>query len=229
MNKILRVIFAAISAVALFSACQETEIPDPVLLELDRSNMKMTVGQSQKLYAVLKGSDEKCVWKTADASIALVDQSGLVTAVAAGKTVISVEAGRSSKECNVEVVDFKADALEWNDDIQNHTLIVPAGENYQLQAKFYKAGEKVNDLAFPMYTISEVLPSRTGETVAAIDENGLITTSAPGKAVVTVSGAGISKSFTLLVKEVTLNAATLNVFVQETGQLSVSVLPEMLP
>ena len=229
MNKILRVIFAAVSAVALFSGCQETELPDPVLLELDRSNMKMTVGQSQKLYAVLKGSDEKRVWKSADASIALVDQSGLVTAVSAGKTVITVEAGKASKECNVEVVDFKADALEWNDDIVDHTLIVPAGDKYQLQAKFYKAGEKVNDLAFPMYTVSEAVPSRTGETVATIDQEGLITTSAPGKAVVTVSGAGLTKSFTLLVKEVTLSAANLNVFVQETAQLSVSVLPEMLP
>ena len=229
MKRILRVIFAAVAAVALFSGCKGTELPEPVLLELDRSNMKMTVGQSQKLNAVLKGSNEECVWKSADASVATVEQNGVVTAVAAGKTVITVEAGKAYKECKVEVVDFKADALELNDDIQNYTLIVPVGEDYQLQAKFYKAGEKVNDLAFPVYTITEAQPSRTGETVATIDDEGLIRTSAPGKAVVTVAGAGISKSFTLLVKEVTLDVTSVNLFVQETAKLTVTVLPEMLP
>ena len=229
MKRILRVIFAAVAAVALFSGCKGTELPEPVLLELDRSNMKMTVGQSQKLNAVLKGSNEECVWKSADASVATVEQNGVVTAVAAGKTVITVEADKAYKECKVEVVDFKADALELNDDIQNYTLIVPVGEDYQLQAKFYKAGEKVNDLAFPVYTITEAQPSRTGETVATIDDEGLIRTSAPGKAVVTVAGAGICKSFTLLVKEVTLDVTSVNLFVQETAKLTVTVLPEMLP
>ena len=229
MNKILRVIFTAIAAVALFSGCKDTELPEQVLLELDRSNMKMTVGQSQKLNAVLKGSDEDFVWKTADASVADVEQDGLVTAVAAGKTVITVEAGNVYKQCNVEVVDFKADALELNEDIQNYTLIVPAGTEYQLQPKFYKAGEKVNDLAFPVYSVADQVPSRTGETVAAIDEEGLISALAPGQAVVTVSGAGVSKSFTLLVKEVVLDVTSLNLFVQETAKLTVTVLPEMLP
>ena len=229
MNKILRVIFIAVTAVALFSACKDAELPEQVLIELDRSNMKMTVGQSQKLNAVLKGSDEDFVWKTADASVAEVEQDGLVTAVAAGKTIITVEAGNVYKQCNVEVVDFKADALELNEDIQNYTLIVPAGTEYQLQPKFYKAGEKVNDLAFPVYSIADHLPSRTGESVAAIDDKGLISALAPGRAVVTVSGAGVSKSITLLVKEVTLDVTSLNLFVLETAQLTVAILPEMLP
>ena len=229
MNKILRVIFTAVALVALFSGCKETELPEPVLMELDRSNMKMTVGQSQKLNAILKGSTEEMVWKTADASVAAVEQDGLVTAVAAGKTVITVEAGNVFKQCNVEVVDFKADALELNEDIKNYTLIVPAGTEYQLQPKFYKAGEKVNDLAYPVFSIADVIPSRAGETVANIDDEGLITAMAPGKVSVTVSGAGISQSFTLLVKEIALDVSTLNIFVLETAQLTVTVLPEMLP
>ena len=141
MKNFFRFLVIALLSSAVFAGCNTGELVNPVLLELDRSNMKMTVGQSQQLNAVLKGSDEDCLWKTADASVATVDQNGLVTAVAAGKTVITVQAGEVSTDCNVEVVDFKADALELNEDIQNNLLVVNAGQEYQLVPKFYKGGE----------------------------------------------------------------------------------------
>lgn len=229
MKNFFRFLVIALLSSAVFAGCNTGELVNPVLLELDRSNMKMTVGQSQQLNAVLKGSDEDCLWKTADASVATVDQNGLVTAVAAGKTVITVQAGEVSTDCNVEVVDFKADALELNEDIQNNLLVVNAGQEYQLVPKFYKGGEKVNDMAFPVFKAENAVPSRNGEEVAAIDQNGLIKALAPGKVTMSVSGAGVSKSFTLLVKEVTLDKTSLQLFVEESADLSVTVLPTELP
>lgn len=229
MKNFFRFLVTALLSSAVFAGCNTGELVNPVLLELDRSNMKMTVGQSQQLNAVLKGSDEDCLWKTADASVATVDQNGLVTAVAAGKTVITVQAGEVSTDCNVEVVDFKADALELNEDIQNNLLVVNAGQEYQLVPKFYKGGEKVNDMAFPVFKAENAVPSRNGEEVATIDQNGLIKALAPGKVTMSVSGAGVSKSFTLLVKEVTLDKTSLQLFVEESADLSVTVLPTELP
>lgn len=229
MKNFFRFLVIALLSSSVFAGCKGDELVDPVLLELDRSNMKMTVGQSQQLKAVLKGSDEECVWKTADASVAVVEQNGLVTAVAAGKTVITVQAGDVSKGCNVEVVDFKADALELDEDIQNNLLIVNVGREYQLHPKFYKAGEKVNDLAYPVFSAENAVPSRNGEVVASIDQDGLIKALAPGKVTVSVSGAGVSKSFTLMVKEVTLDKESIQLFVQESAELKVSVLPAELP
>ena len=229
MKNFFRFLVIALLSSAVFAGCNTGELVNPVLLELDRSNMKMTVGQSQQLNAVLKGSDEDCLWKTADASVATVDQNGLVTAVAAGKTVITVQAGEVSTDCNVEVVDFKADALELNEDIQNNLLVVNAGQEYQLVPKFYKGGEKVNDMAFPVFKAENAVPSRNGEEVATIDQNGLIKALAPGKVTMSVSGAGVSKSFTLMVKEVTLDKTSLQLFVEESADLSVAVLPTELP
>lgn len=229
MKNFFRFLVIALLSSSVFAGCKGDELVDPVLLELDRSNMKMTVGQSQQLKAVLKGSDEECVWKTADASVAVVEQNGLVTAVAAGKTVITVQAGDVSKGCNVEVVDFKADTLELDEDIQNNLLIVNVGREYQLHPKFYKAGEKVNDLAYPVFSAENAVPSRNGEVVASIDQDGLIKALAPGKVTVSVSGAGVSKSFTLMVKEVTLDKESIQLFVQESAELKVSVLPAELP
>ena len=229
MKNFFRFLVIALLSSAVFAGCNTGELVNPVLLELDRSNMKMTVGQSQQLNAVLKGSDEDCLWKTADASVATVDQNGLVTAVAAGKTVITVQAGEVSTDCNVEVVDFKADALELNEDIQNNLLVVNAGQEYQLVPKFYKGGEKVNDMAFPVFKAENAVPSRNGEEVATIDKNGLIKALAPGKVTMSVSGAGVSKSFTLMVKEVTLDKTSLQLFVEESADLCVTVLPTELP
>ena len=65
MKNFVRVILMALMSAAVFTGCKSDNLVEPVLLELDRSNMKMTVGQSQKLNAVLKGSDEECIWKTA--------------------------------------------------------------------------------------------------------------------------------------------------------------------
>ena len=229
MKSIFRLIAVVSSVIIALVSCGEDHPVQTVLLELDRSNMKMTVGQSQQLNAVLKGSNEECIWKSDDASIAEVEQNGVVTAVSAGKTVIIVKAGEVSASCNLEVVDFKADALDLNDDIKNGLLIVNSGNEYQIQPKFYKAGEKVNELAYPVFAISDSVPSRNGEDVATIDQNGLLKALAPGKVTVTVSGAGLTKSFALMVKEFTLDKTSVDLFVRETASVTASVLPSDLP
>lgn len=229
MKSIFRLIAVVSSVIIALVSCGEDQPVQTVLLELDRSNMKMTVGQSQQLNAVLKGSNEECIWKSDDASIAEVEQNGVVTAVSAGKTVIIVKAGEVSASCNLEVVDFKADALDLNDDIKSGLLIVNSGNEYQIQPKFYKAGEKVNELAYPVFAISDPVPSRNGEDVATIDQNGLLKAHAPGKVTVTVSGAGLTKSFTLMVKEFTLDKTSVDLFVRETASVTASVLPSDLP
>ena len=59
MKSIFRVIIPAAVTLASMIGCGQDQPVEPVLLELDRTNMKMTVGQSQQLNAVLKGSDEE--------------------------------------------------------------------------------------------------------------------------------------------------------------------------
>ena len=63
MKSFGRYIFSAILALSVFAGC-EKEVAEPVLLEIDRTNMKMTVGQSQKLNATLKGAEGDFVWES---------------------------------------------------------------------------------------------------------------------------------------------------------------------
>ena len=92
MKSFGRYIFSAILVLSAFAGCQK-EVVEPVLLEIDRTNMKMTVGQSQKLNAVLKGAEGEFVWESDKPEIADVDAEGLVVALSAGKANILVTAG----------------------------------------------------------------------------------------------------------------------------------------
>ena len=97
------VAFAACAAIS----CNKELVEQP-LLELDRSNMKMNIGQSQKLNASLKGAEAEFEWKSTDADVVSVTGDGEVTAVAAGTAKIVVSAAGQTSECEVVVVDFTA-------------------------------------------------------------------------------------------------------------------------
>lgn len=229
MKRIFALLCAFSVILPLFMSCEDEQPVETALLELDRANMKMITGQSQQLYAVLKGSDDELVWSSDKPAIVEVDQDGLVTAVAVGDAVVTVSAGNLTRTCNVTVQEFKADKLELNEDIQNSTLILPVGEEYEVEPKFYKAGEKVNDQAFPVFSLGAATPSREGEKVAEIDADGILKAMAPGTAEVTVSGAGVKSSFKLVVKELTLDQVNLSLFVLESASLKAAVLPSVLP
>ena len=213
MKRIFALLCAFSVILPLFMSCEDEQPVETALLELDRANMKMITGQSQQLYAVLKGSDDELVWSSDKPAIVEVDQDGLVTAIAVGDAVVTVSAGNLTRTCNVTVQEFKADKLELNEDIQNSTLILPVGEEYEVEPKFYKAGEKVNDQAFPVFSLGAATPSREGEKVAEIDADGILKAMAPGTAEVTVSGAGVKSTFKLIVKELTLDQVNLSLFV----------------
>lgn len=229
MRFLSRLFILILTSVAVLAGCEEAELKEPYLLELDRGNMKMTVGQSQKLNAVLQGSTQKCEWASDNQEVAVVSEDGTVTAVGVGNAVITVSGEGLTCECKVEVVAFTADKLDLNPKIVDGLVVIAVGGELDIDPKFYKSGEKVNDLAYPEFTMKDAVPSREGETVASLSEDGILSVMAPGVVNVTVSGAGKSSTFKLMAKEVTLDEESINLFVNETANLSVSILPEGLP
>ena len=107
MKNIFR-FFSLVAFVACAAISCNKELVEQPLLELDRSNMKMNIGQSQKLNASLKGAEAEFEWNSTDAEIVSVTGDGEVTALAAGTAKIVVSAAGLTKECEVVVVDFTA-------------------------------------------------------------------------------------------------------------------------
>ena len=227
-----------VSAVLLslfaLAGCEKGPV-EQTLLELDRTNMKMTVGQSQQLNAVLKGAEGDIVWESADEKLASVNEDGIVTALAAGTTKIVASAAGLTQECNLVIIDFTAAKLELNGEFKKvseteYSHLILKGDKLQMDPKFYSAdGEKVNELAYPKFTITASTPSRAGETVLTVNDEGLIEALNPGVVTVKVSGAGKEASVTLTVKSLELESAQMSMFVNQSNFLVATVLPESLP
>ncbi|MBR5564340.1 MAG: Ig-like domain-containing protein [Bacteroidales bacterium] len=234
MKSFGRYIFSAILALSVFAGCEE-EVAEPVLLEIDRTNMKMTVGQSQKLNASLKGAEGDFVWESDTPEVASVDAEGLVVALAAGKANVIVTAGGVSKTCAVEVIDFTAAKLELNSDFtkengSNYSHLILKGETLKLEPKFYNGdGEKVNEMAYPKYAVTISNPSKQGETVVSVNEDGVVEAINPGYATVRISGAGLEAFVALTVKSMELASTEMTMFVNQSNFLVATIYPEDLP
>ena len=234
MKSFGRYILSTILALSVFAGCDK-EPEEQVLLEIDRTNMKMTVGQSQKLNAVLKGVEGDCVWESDCPEVADVNADGVVSALSAGKANVVVTAQGLSKSCTVEVIDFTAAKLELNseftkDDVNNYTYLIHKGDELKLDPKFYNAeGEKVNEMAYPKYAIITSNPSKLDETVISVNDEGLVQALNPGYATVKISGAGQAAFVRLTVKSIELNESEMTMFVNQSNALVATIYPEDLP
>ena len=88
--------------------CEVTVIVKVVSVSLNKSSLKLNVGEKETLTATIapeNASDKSVSWSSSDESVAQVDGSGKVTAVKAGKATITVtttDGGKTAK-CEVEV------------------------------------------------------------------------------------------------------------------------------
>ena len=233
MKNILKYLGSILLFVCLAVSCEEEPV-ETLLLEIDRTNMKMTVGQSQQLNAVLKGKDGMMLWESDASDVASVDEEGVVYAHSAGKANILVSAAGITQKCAVEVIDFTATDLDLNslfeeEEEGKYSYLMLKGATVSMNHKFYKDGEKVNDRAYPKFAVTESTPSRTGETVVTVDDEGNISALNPGYATVRVNGAGLEAYLTLTVKSLELTQSEINIFVNQTETLEPVFLPEGLP
>ena len=79
-------------------------------VDLNKGKLSLKAGESAQLEAVFNPKDTtntKCYWYSEDESVAKVDENGLVTAVASGKTVIYIisDYGNYYSSCKTEVTD----------------------------------------------------------------------------------------------------------------------------
>lgn len=235
MKDMARFFSFLILAVCLAASCTKEPV-EQTLLELDRSHMKMTIGQSQKLNATVKGVEAECVWESADADVATVDEEGKVTAISAGSTKVAVSAAGMKKECEIVVVDFTAAKLELNkefaqdkQDASKYTHMIMKDDQLQISPRFYNSDdERVDELSYPKYEVTDWNPSTEGTNVLSVDENGLVTALNPGDATVKVTGAGKEAFVTLTVKSLELSAYEMSMYVNQYESLIATVLPESL-
>ena len=86
-------------------------VPETTGIELSDENINIAKGNAVTLTATLKpeGAIDEIIWSSADNTVATVDATGKVTAVAPGKATITAQAGNQTATCEVTVYEVESD------------------------------------------------------------------------------------------------------------------------
>jgi hypothetical protein len=172
------VVFAAAAAtLGCGDAKTEPERPIPAAVQLDRDKLGFTaLGDTARLSARVLDragvqiSGSPVSWNSSDRSIATVDHTGLVRAVASGSATLSASAASASAEVRVTVVQRVADLS-----VTVPRPLLGVGDTTRAAARARDANE--HDVAGLSLSWSSADPE-----IASVDEAGLVTGLAPGAA-----------------------------------------------
>ena len=147
---------------------------------ISKSEMGLKTGQTGTL--TLKNTSLKkqdITWKSANESIAKVDASGKITAVAAGSTIIYTESGGSRNECAV-------------------TVAKPVISNTEMELKVGKTGQL--SLKNTNLKKQDIIWKSSNESIATVDANGKVKGISAGRTVVYTEAGGVRNECIVTVK-----------------------------
>ena len=186
---------------------------------LDFTELKLTAGESATLTATIV-PEENCTveWTSSDNAVAIVDNNGKVTAVAAGTAVITAKAGEKVATCEVIVEAIPVSGITLN--YTSVELVV--GETLKLVAT-----------VTPDNALDKTVTwSSSNASVVSVDEKGNVTVLKTGRTVTITATAGnctarctIKVSKAVEVEGVTLSQTEANLFVGETLALFATITP----
>ncbi|MDE7168372.1 MAG: Ig-like domain-containing protein [Clostridia bacterium] len=192
--KILAAIMSILLIPAIFAACSSDEPASDPVFTLDKTSVELTVGgNAEVLNLTIANVEETPVWASSNSSVATVSvdknaaNRATVKAVDTGAAVITATAGDRVAICAVTVKPGQYINL----DKTNISML--AGTTTTITAE--------------TNVTTKLTYSSNNESVATVNDSGLITAHSGGIARITVSGGNASATCTVTVTEpyVTLN------------------------
>ena len=189
-------------------------------ITLSESNISVSAGQTHQLTATVKPDDatiKTVTWTSSDEDVATVDGNGVITAKAAGSTVITATTENGlTATCNV-LVPVEAESVTLN----TTEATISVGRTVQLTATILP-----EDTAVKTVTWESSAPG-----TASVNSDGLVTGVAAGTATITVktsNGKTATCEITVVigVESVSLDKTEATLEVGETVTLTATVLPE---
>jgi uncharacterized protein YjdB len=189
-------------------------------ISLNEENVSLYVGDTHTLIATVFSvnmKDPRVGWTSSNKRIARVDANGNITAVNVGECDITVTCQNVSATCHVTVLPIPPQSITLNSEHEN----VYIGDTFQLVATILP--ENTTD--------KTVTWSSDDESIATVDENGLVTAVSLGECIITAICQNVSNKchitvLTVSPESITISAEDESMFVGETLQLVATVLPE---
>ena len=193
-------------------------------VSLDKTSVSLNVGESVTLAATVKpdnATNKTVSWSSSNASVASVDASGKVSAVAEGTATITAKAGDKTATCSVTVKKNTV-AVE-SVTLDKSSLELTEGETATLTATV-KPDNATN---------KTVTWSSDKTSVATVDANGKVTAVAEGTATITAKAGDKTATCSVTVKKnviavesVTLDITSTILNTGETLTLTATVKPD---
>lgn len=187
-------------------------------ISLNKQALTLGKGVEETLQAVLTPADseETVVWSSSDTSVATVDKTGKVTAVGKGTTTITAKAGSFSATCKV-TVNIPLQGIS----IKGTTSTIKKNQTAQLSV-VYDPTDTTDDRS--------VTWSSSDNTIATVNNNGLVTALKDGKATITAKVGNRTASYEITVQEIRLTSInivdTVTIHKGEKEDLTVTYVPE---
>ena len=195
-----------------------------VSISLNETEKQLNKGETLQLNVTFNPddtTDDKTItWTSTDDAVASVE-NGLVTAKSAGTAYIKASVGELEVTCKIDV-KVPLEGIELN----KETTEILRRQEEKLQVAL-----NPEDATYE----GSLIWTSSDETVATVDENGVITAVKAGTAVITVKAIEGENEFTdtctVTVKEIPLNSITINMpdfelGIGETQQLGIFIEPE---
>ncbi len=181
----------------LSATCVVTVVPVVVAVKeitLNRTELELTEDDNFTLIATIKpddATDKTVTWKSSNRTVAVVSENGVVTALTAGEAVIYASSSNGlTAECNLTVLP---------------KLVAPTGislSNTELLMRVGRTAELLAIVHPDNATDKTVVWSSEDETVADVDNNGIVTAVRTGTVkVIATTVNGISAICTVTVVE----------------------------
>lgn len=170
-----------------------------VLLDTYKETMK--IGDERYLLAVTS-TGKKATFSSSDSSVASVNTYGKITAKKAGTATITAKIKNGEASCKVKVLKTTIKLNKTNISLENGYTARLTAEVSTGHEVTFKSGKK---------------------SVAAVDENGLITAKKPGSTTITVTADKTSVTCKVTVKQPTVKISKKKVSLYRKDQVKLSV------
>ena len=176
-------------------------------ISIVKDDADILLGDSQYLkceFTPANTTDKTIEWTSSDESIISIAPNGEITANKLGIATITVTHKELSDSIDIEVkpVDAKSIEIILPDDVETNDEGIPKlikGKQLQLQTKIEPENTTYKDIAW----------SVSDETIATIDENGVITAIETGKVVITATAkSGVTETIEIEVYSAAGDVAT---------------------
>ena len=222
MKRILALIFATISSLLFWNSCSQKEQDIPVaFVTLSQPAAEMIIGEFITLKATISPSnatEREIMWASSKQSVASVDQTGKVVAIAEGTSTITATAGGKLGSCVVTVSKGVVEVSSINFDKTGVSLKV--GETVTLTATV-----KPDDATDKTVTWS------TSDASVATVSDGVVTAIKLGSATIRAKAGDKEATCAITVEatpvtSVTLDQTSASLKVGETVTLTATVKPD---